>query len=780
MFTNMKLRDKFLVPILVILSIGLGGSTLLSYNISRNDIQKLIEGQMTHVRDATQKNLSAWFERTRIDIAAWSSQKQFNISFEDSFIGKSARKSANAYLKKLKTEYPFYQNLHLVDPKGAVIASSDVKSIEGLNVSDQAFFKATMGGDITVSDMTRIGNDASLVFAISAPIKKVDNVIGMLIGVIDHEAFNRKFIDPVQIGSTGRAFLFNKNGMIIADKKRSNIAEVNIGETDYGRQMLDSREGILVYTDAGVEKVAAFSSIAGKDWILTVCADSSEIMAPVKKLSQISLIFGLSLIILVSLAIAWIVRSVVKPLNDIVEKISAGSLSVSVDFLPENDELGRSIRAMIAKIKSITNDINALTEDAREGRLDARGDAQKFEGEYARIIQGVNATLDAVVTPLRTTAGYVERISKGDIPEVISEEYKGEFNRIRINLNTMIKNLTRFALDLQDAAEQVAAGSEELSSAAEQISYGTSTQSAGVEQISSSMEEMSGMVNQNADNAKQTAVIAEKAAKDAHDGRKAVNDTVQAMETISKKILVIEEISGQTNMLALNAAIEAARAGEHGQGFAVVASEVRDLAKNTRTAAQDINALSVANLDIAGKTVQLLEEMVDGIQKTAELVQEITASGIEQANGISEVNRAIQQLDDVIQKNAASTEEMASSSREFLAQAERIQQVASFFSISEAMREQFGTRQNLDPANNQRLIIDLNTMPESMRRMLVQYMSPVVGEPPDDKPEILGSDGEKIQENEKSTRGRKKKKADDLKEDGVKIKMDEEEEFEPY
>ena len=387
---------------------------------------------------------------------------------------------------------------------------------------------------------------------------------------------------------------------------------------------------------------------------------------------------------------------------EVSEKIAEGDLSVQVTILSDQDMLGQSLTKMVSTIKDIVSNINLLTNSALQGRLDVRGDEKKFGGEYAEIIKGVNNTLDAVVTPLKITADYVNRISRGDIPEIIKEEYKGDYNELRNSLNRMIQNLTRFAIDVQNTAKQVTAGSRQLSDAAQQISQGSSHQAASIEQISSSMEQISSMVIQNADNAQQTAAIALKTSNDAHEGGIAVKETVEAMSSISAKISIIEDIARQTNMLALNAAIEAARAGNHGKGFAVVAAEVRKLAEKSQKSAKAINTLSNSSLAIAEKASQLLANMVIGIQKTSELVQEISISNVEQSDGLSQINQGIQQLDQVIQENAASTEEMASASSDFSSQASYLLKSASFFKVS-----------LLDRKSDDLLIIDHQNTPKT-------------------------------------------------------------------
>jgi methyl-accepting chemotaxis protein len=293
---------------------------------------------------------------------------------------------------------------------------------------------------------------------------------------------------------------------------------------------------------------------------------------------------------------------------------------------------------------------------------------------------------NSISTPLRAGVLFAQAVASGDLTQKIDLKQKDEVGQLATALNEMVAKLSSIVSDVMAASDNVASGSQELSSTAQQMSQGATEQAASAEEISSSMEEMASSIRQNTDNAMQTEKISIKSSVDAKDGGKAVVETVAAMKEIATKISIIEEIARQTNLLALNAAIEAARAGEHGKGFAVVASEVRKLAERSQSAAGEISSLSTRSVAIAEQAGDMLTKMVPDIQKTAELVQEITASSKEQDTGAEQINKAIQQLDQVIQQNASASEEMASTSEELSSQAEQLQSSISFFDIGTAGR----------------------------------------------------------------------------------------------
>ena len=420
----------------------------------------------------------------------------------------------------------------------------------------------------------------------------------------------------------------------------------------------------------------------------------------------------------------------IERMADNLTKLAIGDLSLNLQVKDADQHTAATregfvkINESLSKVKdavgAMITDAEMLVNAAVDGKLATRADANKHQGDFRKVVAGINSTLDSVIGPLNVAAEYVDRISKGDMPTIITENYNGDFNSIKNNLNilieatngitenakkvadgnlmvvlkkrcenddlmeslsNMVAKLKEVVLEVQSAADNVASGGQEMSATAQQMSQGATEQAASAEEVSSSMEEMASSIRQNTDNAMQTEKIAIKSASDAKDGGKAVSETVAAMKEIATKISIIEEIARQTNLLALNAAIEAARAGEHGKGFAVVASEVRKLAERSQAAAGEISTLSTSSVAIAEKAGEMLNRMLPDIQRTAELVQEITASSKEQDIGAEQINKAIQQLDNVIQQNASAAEEMASTTEELSSQAEQLKATISFFTL---------------------------------------------------------------------------------------------------
>ncbi|QBC25724.1 methyl-accepting chemotaxis protein [Methylomonas sp. LW13] len=385
-------------------------------------------------------------------------------------------------------------------------------------------------------------------------------------------------------------------------------------------------------------------------------------------------------------------NAVIGPLNvaaDYVDNISKGHIPAKITDTYNGDfnTIKNNLNTCIDAVNTLVADANMLATAAVEGRLQTRADASKHQGDFRKIVEGVNDTLDGVILPLNEAVEVLALVEQGDLTRNVTGNYQGQLGEFKDTVNNTVAKLSQTIAEVISAADQLGNASEQISSTSQSLSQAASEQAGSVEITSASIEEMAASINQNADNAKVTDGMASKAATEASQGGEAVKQTVDAMREIAKKIGIIDDIAYQTNMLALNAAIEAARAGDHGKGFAVVAAEVRKLAERSQVAAQEIGELAENSVETAESAGKLLDEIVPSIARTSDLVQEIAAASQEQSAGVSQVNNAMNQMNQITQQNASASEQLAATAEEMTSQAEQLQSLMSFFRLDNGGRK---------------------------------------------------------------------------------------------
>ncbi len=355
--------------------------------------------------------------------------------------------------------------------------------------------------------------------------------------------------------------------------------------------------------------------------------------------------------------------------NNTIDKLAANYIS--------NAETVKKLNDMKADLKNFYNYGKKFAEQSIKGRQKAES-LNRLDRTANKITTPLKVFIDQNKSELKEKIDFIISSTDADAIKIASFGILINLLSIAIGVVLVLK-IVRIIKDSQGTAHifrnsthEIKLSSESISSTAQDLAQVTNEQAANVEEITSSMEEMSATITQNSQNAKETSDLARKTSEEAEEGGKAVNDTVDAMNKISDKITVIEEIAYQTNLLALNAAIEAARAGEYGKGFAVVAGEVRKLAEKSQSSAQEISSLAVSSVGISQRAGKLLEEIVPKIVKTSDLIQDIEIASEEQTKGVNQINIAMEQLNQVIQQNAATSEELSSASEELMATTDQL------------------------------------------------------------------------------------------------------------
>ena len=362
--------------------------------------------------------------------------------------------------------------------------------------------------------------------------------------------------------------------------------------------------------------------------------------------------------------------------------------------------INETIEQVRGNLKALIADADGLVQAALAGQLSTRADASKHQGDFRKIVDGVNKTLDAVMAPIAEAARVLEQLSQRDLRARVVGNYQGDHARIKESVNATGTALHDALAQVAQAVDQVSSASTQIAASSQAVASGASEQAASLEETTSSIESVSNMTKQAAENASQANLLAKTARTAATDGSSAVEQMQGAMgrikasaEGTSQIIKDINDIAFQTNLLALNAAVEAARAGEAGRGFAVVAEEVRSLALRAKEAATKTEELirqsvreavqgEVTATQVAGK----LGEIASGISKVSDIVAEIATGAQEQSTGIEQVGRAITEMDKVTQQNAASAEESSSAASELSGQAEELASMVAAFQLGSQAR----------------------------------------------------------------------------------------------
>ena len=561
---KLSLSNRILIPTVLLLGLCMGASTITGYFRSKQALLDCITDTVQGDATDTAKQIGLWLDNNSKNVQIWAtSPTRANILLQAE--DTEAAEKVSDRLVEITKICPELDTLVLADSSGLIVASSQKSSIGKINLGDRKYFRRSLAGEPATSQVIRSKFSGDPVVAFSAPVSHQGRVVGVMVASIKMQGVDANFIDPLNNGDAGYAYLANGNGLVLSHPDRDNVLNLNLSDYDFGQNILSQKNGVLNYTWKDVDKIAAFHQVPGSGWIVAMTANEEQLFAPAVAIRNFNIILGV-VAILIGAFVAWIVaKSVSGPILRVISEISLGSNSVAaaseqVSASSQNlaegsseqastlEETAASLEQMAAMTKSTADNVrqaNTLTGEAKSvvaqagqslatltRSIEEISQASEMTGKIVKDIDGI-----AFQTNLLALNAAVEAARAGEAGAgfaVVADEVRSLAMRTAEaakNTSTMIQDTigkvqgcNQLVESTNAVFELVGENSEKMADLIGEIRAASDENALGLGQLNDATAEMDRVTQRNAADSEETAASAEELQNQAVEMKQAVVD----------------------------------------------------------------------------------------------------------------------------------------------------------------------------------------------------------------------------------------------------------------
>ena len=561
---KLSLRNRFLIPTVILVVIGMGLSASVSYVKSKSAMTEEITQRIEYLTSSTREFMGLWVRDRKLDIKSWSEESIFKTALQDYPEGKAALQSAGRQLAGLMEDYKYYEDIALADKEGNVIAASGLEAVGKVRIGDRPYFKEAVSGKRSCSDVITSRKTGNPIFVLASPVSDKDQVVGVLFSVVDVNKFSTMFIDGIHIGGTGYAYVLDARGRVISHPDKTLIMQ-DKSDLDFIKNILAEKNGLGHYTYEGTDKITGFQTYEEMGWTVCVAANTGDLMAPIVGLRNANLIISFIVTVLAVVVILLVVRSAVKPINRTLDGLTSAADQVSMGSMQVSDssqELAEGSSKQAASVEETSSSLEEMSSMTKRN-ADYANEARSMMGETRRLVENVDKqmtemvramveitrsseetgkiikTIDEIAfqTNLLALNAAVEAARAGEAGAgfaVVANEVRNlamraaEEARSTADLleNTIksVKNGNELTVSTQEAFKENMEISIKVGKLVDEIAAASNEQAQGIEQINTAVAEIDSVVQSVAATAEESASAAEEMTSQAEQMKAMVKD----------------------------------------------------------------------------------------------------------------------------------------------------------------------------------------------------------------------------------------------------------------